>query len=99
MRAPGRRGQQLDLLGGDEGPKLHGEAFDEVLVGEHRGPVRAAIGVVVELPEMHELVDHPRVGLEVAPISFLSWPPFRSAGKPNSLYSLTASPILPTCSV
>src|SRR5215467_4442986 len=66
MRAPRSRGQQLDLLGGEERAKLHGEAVDEILVGEHRGPVRAAIGVVVELPEMHELVDHPRVGLEVA---------------------------------
>src|SRR5215467_8523940 len=66
MGAPRGRGQQLHLLGGKERAELHGEAFDEILVGEYRGPVRAAIGVVVELPEMHELVDHPRVGLEVA---------------------------------
>src|SRR5262244_4342108 len=66
MGAPRGRGQQLHLLGSKERAELHGEAFDEILVGEHRGPVRAAIGVVIELPEMHELVDHPRVGLEVA---------------------------------
>jgi hypothetical protein len=28
--------------------------------------VRAAIGIVVELPQMDELIDHARVGLEVA---------------------------------
>src|SRR5262249_20643519 len=30
------------------------------------GPVFAPIGVVVELPQVHELVDHPGVALEVA---------------------------------
>src|SRR5215510_14878466 len=66
MRTPRSCSQQLNLLGGEERTELQGEAFDEILVGEHRGPVRAPVGVVVELPEMDELVDHARVGLEVA---------------------------------
>src|SRR2546426_10657109 len=66
MRSPRGRGQELDLLGSDQRTELRGEAFDEVLVGEDRGPVRATVGVVVELPQMDELVDRARVGLEVA---------------------------------
>src|SRR5499426_4057311 len=66
MRAPWGGGQQLDLLGGYQRPELHGEAVDEILVGEDRLPVCAAVGVVIELPEVDELIDHARVGLEVA---------------------------------
>src|SRR5262249_21732460 len=53
-------------LGGEQRAELHGEALDEVLVGEDRRPVRAAVGVIVELPQMDELVDRAGVGLEVA---------------------------------
>src|SRR5438552_17443095 len=66
MRSPRGRGQQLDLLGREQRTELHGKALDEILVGVHRRPVRATVGVVVELPEMDELIDHARVGLEVA---------------------------------
>src|ERR1700737_1450170 len=66
VRAPRRRGQELDLLGGDQRAELHREAVDEVPVGIYCGPVRAAVGVVGELPEMDELIDHAGVGLEVA---------------------------------
>src|SRR5256885_5036593 len=66
MRSPRGRGQELDFLGSDQRTEFHGEAVDEILVGEYRRPVRAAIGIVVELPDMDELIDHARVGLEVA---------------------------------
>src|SRR5262245_37147153 len=66
MRSPGGRRQQLDLLGHEQRPELHGEALDEILVGEDCGPVGATVSVVVELPEMDELVDRAGVGLEVS---------------------------------
>src|SRR3954469_21406879 len=66
MRPPGCCVQQLDLLRHHQRAELGGEALGEVLVGEHRGPVRAAAGVVLEFPEMDELVDHAGVALEVA---------------------------------
>src|SRR4051812_44326545 len=66
MRAPRSGVQQLDLLRHHERPELGGEAFGEVLVLEHRGPVGAAVGVVLELPHMDELVDRAGVALEVA---------------------------------
>src|SRR5207237_6500429 len=66
MRSPRGRGEQLDLLRGDERAEFDGEAVDEILVGKYRRPVRATVGIVVELPEVDELIDHARVGLEVA---------------------------------
>jgi hypothetical protein len=54
MRSPRGRGQQLDLLRRDQRTEFRGETLDEVLVGEDRRPVRATIGVVVELPEVGE---------------------------------------------
>jgi hypothetical protein len=54
MRAPGRGGQELHLLGREERPELRGEALDEILVGIYCSPVRAAIRVVVELPQMDD---------------------------------------------
>src|SRR5207245_950980 len=66
MRSPRGRGQQLNLLRRDQRTEFRGETLDEVLVGEDRRPVRATIGVVVELPEVDELIDHARVGLDVA---------------------------------
>src|SRR5262245_17161947 len=66
MRSPRGRGQELDLLSRDQWTKLRGKALDEVLVREHRRPVRATVGVVVELPQVDELVDGAGVGLEVA---------------------------------
>src|SRR6185437_15356279 len=66
MRPPGRGCQQFHFLGCQKRAKLAREPFGKVLVGEHRCPVSPPIGVVRELPEMHELVDHAGVGLEVA---------------------------------
>jgi hypothetical protein len=57
MRAPRGRGQQLDFLGGEQRAELRREALDEVLVGIYCRPVRAAVGIVGELPEMDELID------------------------------------------
>jgi len=54
--APTGRGQQLDLLGNEQRPEFHGEALDEFLVGEYRRPVRATVGIVVELPQVDEMV-------------------------------------------
>src|SRR5258708_4653061 len=56
----------LDLLGGEQRAEFQGEALDEILVGVYRGPVRAPVCIVVEFPEMDELIDHARVGLEVS---------------------------------
>src|SRR5712692_5273747 len=66
MRSPRGRGQQLDLLGREQGTELHGKAFDEILVGEYRCPVRPTVGIVVELPQVDQLVDRARVRLEVS---------------------------------
>ena len=66
MRSPRGRGQQLDLLGSEQRTESDGKALNEILVGKYRSPVRATVGIVVELPEMDELIDHARVGLEVA---------------------------------
>ena len=64
--APGGGVEELHFLRHHEGPELGGEHLDEVLVGEHGGPVLVAVGVVLELPQVHELVDHAGVALEVA---------------------------------
>ena len=66
MRSPRGRGQELDLLSRDQRTELRGEALHKVFVCEHRRPVSAAVGVVIELPQVHELVDRAGVGLEVA---------------------------------
>src|SRR5579863_9766658 len=66
VRAPGRGFQKLYLLGHHERAEFCGETLDEILVREHRGPMRPAIGVVLEFPQMDELVDRARIGLEIA---------------------------------
>jgi hypothetical protein len=57
MRPPRSRGQELHFLRREQGTELRGEAFDEVRVGEYGLPVRATIGIVVELPEVDELIE------------------------------------------
>src|SRR2546425_1705752 len=66
MRSPRGCGQQLDILGNKQRTEFHGEALDEILVGKYRSPVRATVGIVGELPQMDELIDRARVGLEIA---------------------------------
>jgi hypothetical protein len=46
--------------------ELRGEALDEILVRIHCGPMRAAVSVVFELPQMHNLIDHAGIALEGA---------------------------------
>lgn len=58
--------QQLHLLRHHQRAKLRGKAFGEIGVGEDGRPVRAAAGIVVEFPEMDDLVDRSRVTLELA---------------------------------
>src|SRR5215467_13271503 len=66
MRSPRRGLEQLDFLGHYQWPELRGETLYEILVRKHRCPMRAPVGVVLELPQMYKLVDRPSVGLEVA---------------------------------
>ena len=64
--------QQLYLLGHQQWPELGREAFGKILVRVHCRPMSAAIGVVIELPEMDKLIDRPGIGLEV-PDELLVW--------------------------
>ena len=66
MWTPRRRRQQLDLLCHDKRSELRGKTLHEILVGEGPCPVLPPVGVVIKLPEMHDLVDRASVGLEVA---------------------------------
>src|SRR3546814_14421396 len=65
MRSPGSRLEQLVLLGEDQRADALAE-LGEDRVGVDRLPMMAAIGVVLELPEMDQLVEAADVGLEVA---------------------------------
>src|SRR4051794_32986742 len=66
MWSPRRGLQQLYLLGHQQRPELGCKAFDEIRVRIHCRPMSAAIGVVIEFPEMDKLIDRPGVGLKVA---------------------------------
>jgi hypothetical protein len=66
MRPPRRRLEQLDLLSHKQGPKLRRKHFDELLIREHGGPMGAPVSVIIEFPEMEELIDRARVALEIA---------------------------------
>src|SRR6185437_15216497 len=66
MRSPWRGMKQLHLLRHDQPTELAGETDDEIRVRVHAFPVRPPIGVVVELPKMHKLVDRPGIALEIA---------------------------------
>jgi len=83
MRSPRRWAQELYLLGHQQGAEFRGEAFDEILIRKHSGPMCATVGVVIEFPEMYKLIDRTRM-LWKYPTSFLSCPPFWRAGKPIS---------------
>jgi hypothetical protein len=65
MRSPRRWVQELHLLGHYKGAELRGEAFDEILVREHGCPMRASVGVIIELPEMDKLTNRARIALEI----------------------------------
>ena len=71
MRSPRRWVQELYLLGHYQGAELRGEAFDEILVREHSGPMRATVGVIIEFPKMWKLIDRPGIALEIADKLFI----------------------------
>src|SRR5579885_1652167 len=66
MRAPRRGVQQLDFLRHQQRPKLRGKTFDEVAVRVHCLPMPAAVRVVLEFPQMHQLIDRAGIALEIA---------------------------------
>jgi hypothetical protein len=57
MRPPRRGLQQFHLLGHQKRAKLRGKPLDEILVRKHCVPVGAAVGVVLKLPQMDELIE------------------------------------------
>ena len=65
VRSPGRGEQQLVFLGPDQRPELARERHER-LVGEHRLPEPRPVGIVGELPQVHDLVHRPDVADEVA---------------------------------
>src|SRR5262245_17338229 len=65
MRPPRRLGHQLHFLAHHQRSELRSEPLDEILVPEHGRPVRAPIPIVLEFPDVHDLIDHPGVGDEI----------------------------------
>src|SRR5215472_2374707 len=65
MRSPRRCVEELYLLGHQQRAELRGEAFDEILVRVDGCPMCATVGVIIELPQMYELIDCARVSLEI----------------------------------
>jgi hypothetical protein len=82
--------EQLHFLGHQQRPKLRREALNEVLVRIYRSPMRPTISIIVELPQMYNLVDLSGIGLEVSD-QFLVMTAL--------LERITASAIVPTRSV
>jgi hypothetical protein len=60
--------EELYLLGHQQGAKFRGEALNEILVCEHGCPMRSTVGIIIELPQMYELIDCARIGLEVSTV-------------------------------
>src|SRR6516164_11761814 len=65
MRPPRRLGHQLYLLAHHQRSELRSEPFDEILVRKHGRPVRSPVAVILEFPDVHDLIDHSRVGDEI----------------------------------
>src|SRR5262249_61527587 len=66
MRPPRRLCHQLQLLVHHQRSELRSKPLDEILVREHGRPVRAPGAVILEFPDVHELIDHPRVSDEIS---------------------------------
>src|SRR5262245_36922195 len=66
MGPPRRRGQELDLLGLDQGAELGGKPVDKIWIRKERRPMGPAVGIVLELPQVHQLMQRARVRDEVA---------------------------------
>ena len=56
MRSPRGRCQQFDFLGQDQRTEFGGEAFHKIRISKHGGPVRTPVSIVVELPEVDQLI-------------------------------------------
>ena len=95
VRSPGGGEQQLVILGLDQRPELARERHER-RIGEHRLPEPPAVGIVGELPQMHDLVQRPDVADEVADEPALRMPAER--GPAFALVKLRASASLPTYS-
>src|SRR5262245_18430494 len=87
MRTPGGRRQQLYLLRHNERSKASRETLHEILVGEDAGPMLATVDVIVEFPQMHELVNHARIALKVTDQLFVM-SPFLQGGEAKLLIEL-----------
>src|SRR5215475_9093984 len=66
MWPPRRCSQELDLLGLDQRSELGGKPVDKIFIRKERRPVRPSVGIVVELPQVHQLMQRARVRDEVA---------------------------------
>jgi len=58
--------KELYFLGHYQRTEFRGETLYEVSIRKNRGPMRAAICVVLKFPQMDELVDRAGVALEIA---------------------------------
>lgn len=66
MRSPRSGDEEFHFLRHHERTKLTGKSHDEVRICENRLPVSTTIRIVIELPEMHELIDDAGIGLEIS---------------------------------
>ena len=83
MRPPWRWMEQFYLLSHQQGAEFRGEAFDEIFVRVHAGPMRSPVGIVIEFPEVYKLIDCARVALEISD-ELLVLPALLEPGKPIS---------------
>ena len=82
MRSPRRWVEELYLLGHEQGAELRGESFDEIFVRVYAGPMRATVGVIIELPEMYKLSGPTSA-------SFSTSPDFGSSSPPQAILALS----------
>jgi hypothetical protein len=94
MRSPRRCLEQLYLLGHEQRAELRGEAFDEILVREHSGPMRSTVGVIIEFPKMQKLIDRPGIALEIPDKLFIL---LTLLERREADLLVRASPPLPSC--
>src|SRR4029077_1819512 len=66
MRPPRCSLEQLHFLGHKQRAELGREALNEVLVRIYSGPMRPTVSIIVELPQMQNLVDRAGISLEVS---------------------------------
>src|SRR4029077_19453517 len=79
--------EQLHFLGYQQWAEPRGKALNEVLVRIYSGPMRPTISVIVEPPQVQNLVDRSGVGLEVSKQLLVMVPPLKGR-KTNLLVEL-----------